>query len=142
AAVSGQAAVTFSASALDGCAGTVSVTCVPASGSSFPLGTTTVTCTAADGNGNTDTASFSVTVKDTTKPVVSVPADITAECTGSGQAAVTFSASASDVCAGPLAATCVPASGSSFPLGATTVTCTANDGNGNSDSASFTVTVV
>ena len=38
------------------------VTCEPASGSTFPVGTTTVTCTAGDGNGNTASASFDITV--------------------------------------------------------------------------------
>jgi hypothetical protein len=38
--------------------------------------------------------------------------------------------------------TCDPASGSSFPVGVTTVTCTATDHAGNASSASFTVTVV
>ena len=43
--------------------GTVSVTCTPASGASFPLGKTTVTCTATDAHGNTATASFQVWVQ-------------------------------------------------------------------------------
>jgi HYR domain len=40
-----------------------SLSCVPASGSTFPIGTTTVTCTASDTHGNTSTASFTVHVK-------------------------------------------------------------------------------
>jgi hypothetical protein len=36
---------------------------------------------------------------------------------------------------------CSPPSGSSFPLGTTTVSCTAIDGAGNTASCSFTVTV-
>jgi hypothetical protein len=39
-----------------------SVTSVPASGSSFPVGTTTVTCTATDSSSNTSTCTFNVTV--------------------------------------------------------------------------------
>src|SRR5207244_9304 len=38
------------------------VTCSPDSGSLFPLGTTAVNCSAADSHGNTDQASFNVTV--------------------------------------------------------------------------------
>jgi hypothetical protein len=38
------------------------VTCVPASGSTFPEGTTTVTCTATDIANNTATCTFTVTV--------------------------------------------------------------------------------
>ena len=42
---------------------------------------------------------------------------------------------------GPRPVTCTPASGSMFPLGQTTVTCAAADGNGNPSEASFTVRV-
>ncbi|MDH5243096.1 MAG: HYR domain-containing protein, partial [Chloroflexota bacterium] len=59
---------------------------------------------------------------DTTPPVVTVPADITTEATGPSGAVVTYSASATDDVDGTLTPTCVPASGSTFPLGATTVT--------------------
>jgi HYR domain len=38
--------------------------------------------------------------------------------------------------------TCEPPSGSTFPVGETTVTCTATDSSGNSATARFTVTVV
>src|SRR5205823_4026469 len=48
----------------------------PPSGSSFPLGTSTVTCTARDASGNTSTGTFTVTVVDTTPPVITVPAPI------------------------------------------------------------------
>ncbi|HMN28040.1 MAG TPA: PxKF domain-containing protein, partial [Caldilineaceae bacterium] len=39
-------------------------------GSTFPLGTTAVNCTVSDGNGNTATAGFHVTVRDTIAPTV------------------------------------------------------------------------
>ena len=42
--------------------GSVPVSCNPASGSIFPVGTTTVTCRATDTAGNTATATFTVTV--------------------------------------------------------------------------------
>jgi hypothetical protein len=38
------------------------VTCDPASGSEFPIGTTTVGCTATDAHGNTASGSFPVDV--------------------------------------------------------------------------------
>ena len=41
------------------------VTCTPASGSSFGVGTSTVTCTATDGAGNSASSSFTVTVTST-----------------------------------------------------------------------------
>jgi hypothetical protein len=40
----------------------VSVTCVPASGSSFAVGSTTVNCSATDSHSNTGHSSFKVTV--------------------------------------------------------------------------------
>src|SRR5205823_313719 len=68
-------------------------------------------------------------------------ANIIVTATGSAGAVVGFSATANDVCVGALTPTCTPASGSTFAKGSTTVTCMANDGNGNTGSASFTITV-
>src|SRR5919204_2333904 len=49
------------------------VGCSPASGSTFPLGTTNVSCTATDtGDGTTSTASFNVIVHDTTPPTITL----------------------------------------------------------------------
>ena len=83
-----------------------------------------------------------VTVADTTPPVLSLPGSLTAPRTSAGGAEVSFTATAVDGCAGPVAVSCVPASGSTFALGLTTVTCTASDGHGNSAAGSFAVTVV
>lgn len=136
------AVVSFTASANDLVDGSITPTCSSASGSTFPLGTTTVNCSAIDAAGNTDSASFSVSVVDTTPPIVNVPADMTVEATGPAGAVASFSASASDLVDGTLTATCSPASGATFPLGATSVTCSATDGAGNAGNKSFTVTVV
>jgi hypothetical protein len=55
---------------------------------------------------------------------------------------VTYTVSASDNClAQAPTVSCSPTSGSSFPLGTTTVNCTATDGAGNQGRCSFTVTV-
>ena len=139
---SAGAVVTFTATAYDeGDAAAVPVTCTPASGSTFAIGTTTVNCSASDSHGNTATGSFTVTVTETTGPVLSLPADIVAEATSSAGAVVTFSATATDAVDGPLAVTCVPASGSTFAIGVTIVTCSATDSHGNTTSGTFTVTV-
>jgi hypothetical protein len=135
------ATATFSASASDLVDGTVATTCVPASGSTFALGTTLVTCSAVDHTGNVGSATFNVIVQDTTAPTVTVPADFTVEATGSNGAAATFSASADDLVDGSVATSCSPASGSTFALGTTLVTCTATDAAGNIGSDSFNVTV-
>ncbi len=58
------AVVTFVASAVDDTAGSVPVSCVPASGTLFPFGPTVVRCAAVDGFGNAGAASFTVTVVD------------------------------------------------------------------------------
>jgi probable HAF family extracellular repeat protein len=138
----GGAAVSFSASAHDAVDGDLTPTCSPASGSTFALGETTVTCSATDSHHNTGSNTFKVTVRDTTGPAVTVPADKTAEATGASGAAVTYSGqSASDLVDGSLTAACLPASGSTFALGDTTVTCSATDAHGNTGSKTFKVTV-
>lgn len=136
------APVSWTASALDAVDGALAPACAPASGSTFPLGATLVTCAATDAAGNAATASFTVTVLDTTAPALALPGDLTVEATGPDGAAATWSASASDLVDGSLAPACAPASGSTFPLGATPVACAATDAAGNAASGAFTVTVV
>ena|GEM_PF-1700216 len=140
----GGKAVTYGdASANDTVDGSLTPTCSPSSGSTFPVGTTTVTCSATDSHGNTGSASFTVTVtlNDTTPPVVSVPGDFSVDTESAGGTTVTFSASANDNVDGALTPSCSPSSGSNFPVGTTKVTCTATDSHGNTGSASFNVTV-
>src|SRR3989449_7794041 len=52
--------ISFTATFTDNCLGG-SIVCVPASGFSFPRGTTNVVCTATDASGNSSNCSFSVT---------------------------------------------------------------------------------
>lgn len=125
----------------DTVSGALATTCSPASGSSFPVGPTTVTCTATDAAGNTGSSTFTVTISDTTAPSLTVPGDIVREATGPAGNVVTFTASASDLVDGPVDVTCEPASGSTFPIAATTVACTATDAQGNKASGSFSVTI-
>ena len=137
------AVVTFAdATAADIVDGPLPTSCDHASGDTFPVGVTTVTCNATDAHGNTGSASFTVTVTDTTAPVVTPPADVTVEATGPSGAVATFAdATAADIVDGPLPASCDHSSGDTFPVGVTTVTCNATDAHGNTGSASFTVTV-
>src|SRR5262249_11483371 len=51
-----------------GGAGCGTITCVPSSGSFFPVGTTTVNCTSTAG----PTCSFKVTIKDTQAPTITL----------------------------------------------------------------------
>jgi hypothetical protein len=62
------AIVTFVATATDPFDGPLPVTCSPASGSLFPLGSTLVTCSATNSSGKTGTDAFTITVRDSTVP--------------------------------------------------------------------------
>jgi hypothetical protein len=135
------AVATFTATALDAIDGGLVPTCTPASGTTFGPGATTVSCTATDASGNATTGSFTVTVVDTTAPVLTVPAALTVEATSAAGAPVSFTATALDVVDGAVTAVCAPVSGMTFALGVTPVTCTATDRAGNQAGATFTVTV-
>src|SRR5204862_3250487 len=106
-----------------------------------PVGTTTVSLQATDAAGNTATGSFSVTVRDATPPTLALPSDITAEATSAAGAVVTFAPSSTDNVDGSEAVVCDPPSGSVFPLGTTTVRCSATDASRNAATGTFTVTV-
>jgi HYR domain len=123
-----------------------SVSCVPASGSTFAIGTTKVTCTVSDSDDANSpvSASFTVTVNDTDLALINVPANITVDATSPQGAVVTYTTPTVVDEDSPLpTATCTPASGSTFPIGTTTVTCTVSDSDDtpSSVSQSFTVTV-
>jgi hypothetical protein len=100
---------------------------------------------AGSGYSGTVAGGWSVTFKmkqpDAVKPVVSVPGDMTVEATGPAGAVVTYTATANDDVDGDLAPICNVPSGSTFPLGETTVTCSATDAASNAGDASFKVTV-
>ena len=141
---SGQcsAKVTYTAPTVsDNCAG-ATYSCSPASGATFPTGTTTVACTATDASGNTASCSFAVTVVDTQPPTITCPSNISKNTDyGVCGAIVTWAnPSARDNC-GVRSVTCSPASGTLFAVGATAVNCTATDLSGNTANCSFTVTV-
>ncbi|MFL5346256.1 MAG: FG-GAP-like repeat-containing protein [Hyalangium sp.] len=133
------AVASFQASATDNC-GAAPVQCSAASGGTFAVGTTAVTCTSADGSGNTSACSFNVTVRpETTPPTISCPAPIVLNACAEGGPVATFNVTATDNC-GAATVTCSHASGSTFPVGTTDVTCTATDALGNTASCGFTVT--
>jgi hypothetical protein len=133
--------VNYTASAHDTCDLSPDVTCDPPSGTVFPIGLSTVTCTAIDEAGNRSECEFTVSVVDTTPPDITCPDAISVECTGPDGTAVTFSAGAVDLCDLELEISCIPPSGSVFSIGTTTVSCTATDDAGNSNSCDFEVEV-
>jgi hypothetical protein len=129
----------FSASATDSAGYTVPVTCKPSSGTVFALGTAKVTCSATS-SGLSTTKSFTITVVDTTPPALSV-SDVVADAVSPDGAPVAYTATAVDRVSGAITPACSPASGSTFAIGDTKVTCTASDTRGNTADARFTVHV-
>ena len=122
-------------------AGTTS--CSPPAGSAFPVGTTQVRCCGQDAMENFDDCTFTITVTDTQAPVLTCPANIT-QMAPSGMCSTTVTYSLPTVnenCAPTPTPTCNPPSGSSFPVGTTTVNCSATDASTNTGSCNFTVTV-
>ena len=71
-----------------------------ASGTTFAIGTTPVTVTATDGHGNSSSLTFTVTVKDTTPPSLTVPANVTVEATGPMTPVTFAAATATDAVSG------------------------------------------
>ena len=95
--------------------------------------------------GNTTSAAATLTVIDTTPPVLSgCPANITNLADpGLCSTVVTWTnPTAFDACEGVLPVSCLPTNGSRFSQGITIVTCTAKDSSGNSNTCSFLVTVL
>jgi hypothetical protein len=138
------AVVNFTPTATDNCPG-VTVESNPASGSTFPKGTTTVTVTATDASGNQDVDTFDVTVNDNEAPAISCPSNITTNVDpDSCSAVVTYTTPVgTDNCAGATTTqTAGLPSGSAFPVGTTTNTFKVTDASGHETSCSFTVTVV
>ncbi|MFE1957081.1 VWA domain-containing protein [Streptomyces sp. NPDC059479] len=87
------------------------------------------------------TQTISIAVNDVEAPVVTVD-DRTVRTRNPDGARVSFTATAEDAHDGPLPARCAPASGSLFPVGRTTVTCSATDSNGNTGTDTATVEVL
>jgi hypothetical protein len=84
---------------------------------------------------------IATTAADTTPPTITCPADITVPATTGAGATVSFSISASDDSDPNPTVSSTPASGSTFPIGTTTVNGIATDASGNTGTCSFTVTV-
>ena len=78
---------------------------------------------------------------DDVAPFMACPLDTTLLCAEASGAVLEFEVVAVDDCDEAPVVVCTPASGSVFPVGITTVTCTATDLSGNTTSCSFAVTV-
>ncbi|RDJ32658.1 MAG: VWA domain-containing protein [Crenarchaeota archaeon] len=133
--------VFFDVSASDIVDGDVTPTCSATSGDTFPLGPTTVTCSATDDAGNTSDSFFDIVVVDTTAPELIIPDNISTSTGDQSGTIVIFDVSASDLVDGDITPICDVSSGSIFPIGTTTVTCSATDSSGNTSDSFFDVIV-
>ncbi len=106
-------------------------------------GTYAVTYNYTDAAGNAAVeVTRTVNVLDKEAPVIDPQSNITVEATSAAGAVVTFSPTASDNFDGSLSVLCSIPSGSTFPIGTTTVTCAATDTAGNAAiPVTFDVTV-
>ena len=95
-------------------------------------------CSATDLAGNIGTATQTVTITDTTAPIITAPAGVTADSINGADPLVTLgTATATDL----FAVTITNDAQTVFPVGATIVTWTATDANGNSSTATQLVTI-
>ncbi len=102
----------------------------------------TASVTATDAAGNSATFTTPPVKIDRTAPVLTAPANLTAPQTLLEGAVVTYGAPGIvEADSGLASSSCLPSSGSTFPVGTTTVTCTATDVAGNAGTATFLVTV-
>jgi hypothetical protein len=123
------------------------VSCNPESGSFFPLGENTVTVTALDRSRNMSTSTFRVIVTEDGGGYAPLELGmhedvVVGNDAGMSGAIVTFDGPVLLSGSGDIAMSCEPASGSFFPLGSTTVTCTASDSHGQITTTMFMVTVL
>ncbi len=138
---SAGAVVTFSVTASDLEDGTLTPSVTPASGNVFAIGDTTVLVSATDSGGVTTSDSFVVHVQDTIAPQVVAPANVTVNATSTAGAVVSYSPASTSDAVGVTSVTYSQESGTTFPVGTTTVAITAQDHANNTGAASFTVTV-
>ena len=106
------------------------VTCMPSSGYTFPIGTTTVNCSSPDPDNDSSPllvlySSFTVTVNDVLTITPGANAEGAAPSAGANAQVFYAPPSAKDF-EGPVGVSCSPAPGSLFSPGYTTVTCNAS----------------
>lgn len=101
----------------------------------LPLGDTEVTWTATDPGDLSDSVVQTVTVTDTTPPVLTVPKALYVEA----DVTIEFPVAVADIVDAAPTIHCMPASGSVFAAGSTTVTCEGEDASGNTATAMFEV---
>ena len=106
----------------------------------YPVGTTIVTWTAIDAFGNASSAEQKVTVVDVEDPTIQA-SDVTVNAASPLGATVSYTVTSHDNVA-VVSVTCDKASGTNFPIGSSSVSCTAADAAGHTATATFTVHVL
>lgn len=103
-----------------------------------------LTYQAVDDAGNTDECTQTITIEDTTPPEITCPDPETLEVVfvNPNQAQVSFEVTATDNCNDDPEIVCDSVSGSIWDIGDHTVSCTAYDGCGNTDTCSFSFHLV
>jgi uncharacterized repeat protein (TIGR01451 family) len=104
--------------------------------------TVSVNAATSDSNPNNNLATLSTTISNP-PPDIICPLNITARTANASDTSALVSYAApfvTDNCTNNIVE-CIPPTGSVFPLGASSVNCTARDAAGTSDSCGFTVTV-
>ena len=123
---------------IDAIDGIISASCTPITNSTFIVGVTTVQCQSINSHSITGSGSFTVTVTDTTAPVITVPGTQTFEATGIATTPTLITATAADIVDGSITAT---TSATMFTKGTHTVTWTATDAHANVATATSTVVI-
>jgi hypothetical protein len=109
------------------------------------VGANTVTLTVTDVNGNTNTNTATVTITDTQSPIVTCPGNITENTVFNNCGRiVSYVVTGADNCTFTITQTDGTgySSGDLFPVGVTTQSYLITDASGNTNTCSFTVTVV
>jgi len=123
----------------DNC-GTVTLTLSQTDFGCDTAGPNNVTVTATDASGNTSTATVVVTIIENTPPQINCPGATTLSYC---DPVASFNVTATDNCVGDVTITQTSGlpSGSTYPVGNTTVSFTATDVSGNTTECSFVITV-
>ena len=132
----------FVATAFDDIDGPLVPTCIPVSGTELALGVHTVTCEAVDSTPLTGSASFDITVEDTTQPSITTPIAVAFENNvPEGAIGVDIgTATATDLAdPAPVISNDAPIT---LPVGDTLVVWRAEDASGNFIESPQTVTVI
>ncbi|MCX6902385.1 MAG: HYR domain-containing protein [Verrucomicrobia bacterium] len=133
--------VNYTVTASDNCA-VSNLTCLPPSGTAFGVGVSWVYCAATDSAGLNANCSFTITVTDTTAPILLCPERYVVPVpVGQCQTSVEYPVMARDNGDPAPMMICLPPSGTVFAVGRTNVTCLAGDASGNTATCAFPVLV-